>query len=243
MATLMSSFNEIGGLPSSGNPHLLTGILRDEWRFDGVVVSDWTSVAELVPHGYAADRTEAGRLALSAGVDIDMASGIYGVDLVAAARAGRVPMAVIDRAVRRVLRIKERAGLFEDPYRHSDPEREKRAMLTPAHREAAREVARGSIVLLGNRDEVLPLSTSLGTIAVIGPLADDGDASLGPWAMRGERRDVVTVLGGIRRALSDQRGADRQSPGRGDTWDAAPQAPGSGPRRPFLVSRARRLGD
>jgi beta-glucosidase len=221
--TIMSSFNEIGGIPASGNPRILTGLLRDEWGFEGLVVSDWESVRELIPHGFAADRAEAGRLALVAGVDIDMASGIYGTDLPAEARAGRVPMAVIDRAVRRVLRAKQRAGLFDDPYRHSDVEREKRAILAPAHREAAREVARASIVLLGNRDRVLPLSPELRSVAVIGALADDRDSVLGPWALFGQGKDAVTVLEGIRRALPaarvvHERGVPVQS--AGDSEDA-----------------------
>ena len=203
--TIMSSFNEVGGIPVSGDPRLLTGLLRDRWGFQGLVVSDWESVRELIPHGFAADRAEAGRIALTAGVDIDMASGIYGRDLPAEARAGRMPMAVIDRAVRRVLRAKQRAGLFDDPFRHSDVEREKRAILAPPHREAAREVARASIVLLGNREQVLPLSTELRTIAVIGPLADDPASVLGPWALFGQPKDSITVLEGIRRALPKAR--------------------------------------
>ncbi len=219
--TVMSSFNEVGGIPVSGDPRLLTGLLRDRWGFEGLVVSDWESVRELIPHGFAADRAEAGRIALTAGVDIDMASGIYGGDRPAAARAGRVPMAVIDRAVRRVLRAKQRAGLFDDPFRHSDVEREKRAILAPPHREAAREVARASIVLLGNRDLVLPLSSELRTIAVIGPLADDPASVLGPWALFGQPVDSITVLEGIRRALpgarvQHERGVAAQSEGDDD---------------------------
>ncbi|HKE14300.1 MAG TPA: glycoside hydrolase family 3 N-terminal domain-containing protein [Kofleriaceae bacterium] len=205
VATVMSSFNEIAGVPSSGNPRLLTGILRDRWGFGGLVVSDWASVKELVAHGFAADRADAGRIALAAGVDIDMASGIYGADLPAEARAGRVPMAVIDRAVRRVLRAKQRAGLFDDPYRHSDAGREKRFILAPAHRAAAHEAALQSIVLLGNRGGVLPLSPELRTVAVIGPLADAREDVLGPWALFGEPKDAVTVLDGIRRALPGAR--------------------------------------
>jgi len=205
VASFMSSFNEIAGVPSTANRRLLTAILRGEWQFDGLVVSDWSSVGELVAHGFAGDRAHAGRLALAAGTDIDMASGIYGADLIADARAGRLSAAVIDRAVRRVLRAKERAGLFDDPYRHSDAERERRVTLTTAHREAARRVARESIVLLGNRGGLLPLSPAISTLAVIGPLADDREASLGPWSMRGEPKDAVTVLDGIRRALPRAR--------------------------------------
>ncbi len=219
--TIMSSFNEVGGIPASGDPHILTGVLRDQWGFEGLVVSDWESVRELIPHGFAADRAEAGRLALVAGVNIDMASGIYGTNLPAEARAGRVPMAVIDRAVRRVLRAKQRAGLFDDPYRHSDVEREKRAILAPAHREAAREVARASIVLLGNRERVLPLSPELRTVAVIGPLADDAASVLGPWALFGQPQDAITLLEGVRRALPSakvvhERGVAVESEGERD---------------------------
>ncbi len=201
VGTFMSSFNEIAGIPSTGNPFLLTTVLRDEWKFDGFVVSDWNSIGEMVNHRSAADRTEAGVQALTAGTDMDMMSAIYPDELVQAARAGKVPVAVIDRAVRRVLEVKERLGLFEDPYRGADPARERAAILAPAHRAAARDVARQSIVLLRNEGGLLPLDKNVRRIAVIGPLADNPGAMLGPWAGQGRPEDVTTLLSALRAYL------------------------------------------
>ena len=206
VATMMSGFNDLGGTPASAHRGLLDGVLRREWGWGGFVVSDWESVGELVKHGLAADRAEAGRLALTAGVDMEMVSKTYIRELVADARAGRVPMATIDRSVRRVLAAKQRLGLFDDPYRYSDPAREKARILTPEHRAAARAMARESIVLLGNRAGVLPLAADrLRTVAVIGPLADSQQVPLGPWSVPGRAADVVSVLAGLRAALPDAR--------------------------------------
>lgn len=200
-ATVMAAFNEIAGVPAHADRRLLQDVLREEWGFDGMVVSDWTGVLELIAHGVAADRVEAGRLALKAGVDMDMISGIYGRDLPEVVREGRLDEALVDAAVRRVLEAKYRLGLFDDPYRYSDPAREQALTLTPEHRALAREIAQQSIVLLKN-DGVLPLSKDVGTLAVIGPLADDGVTSLGGWAGAGRAEDAVTVLDGIRQAVS-----------------------------------------
>jgi beta-glucosidase len=167
-------------------------------------------------HGVAATPAAAGALALRAGVDVDMVSAIYVDDLPPLVRAGKVPVALVDEAVRRVLRAKYKLGLFQDPYRYNDPQRERDSILTPAHIAAAREVARESIVLLKNERKVLPLSKQLGMIAVIGPLADDAESALGPWAAEGRPESVVTVLAGIRHAVSPQtkvrymKGADVQ---------------------------------
>ncbi|MGH7563900.1 MAG: glycoside hydrolase family 3 N-terminal domain-containing protein, partial [Gemmatimonadota bacterium] len=200
--SIMAAFNEIGGTPMHAHDALIDGLLREQWGWDGILVSDYTGVLELIEHGVAADSTEAGILALAAGVDVDMVSGIYGEKLAEAVRAGRLDEAVVDEAVRRVLGAKAALGLFEDPYRYSDPERERAVTLTAEHRRAAREVAREAIVLLQN-DGTLPLAKDLGTVAVIGPLADDRDAPLGPWAAAGRTEDVVTVLEGIRSALPE----------------------------------------
>ncbi|MGH7572214.1 MAG: glycoside hydrolase family 3 N-terminal domain-containing protein [Gemmatimonadota bacterium] len=202
VASIMAAFNEIGGTPMHANDSLIDGLLRQQWGWDGVLVSDYTGVLELIQHGVAADSVEAGILALEAGVDVDMMSGIYGEKLAEAVRAGRLDEAEVDEAVRRVLRAKAALGLFQDPYRYSDPERESAVILIAEHRRAAREVAREAIVLLQN-DGTLPLAKDLGAIAVIGPLADDRDAPLGPWAAAGRPDDVVTVLEGIRAALPE----------------------------------------
>jgi beta-glucosidase len=190
--SIMSAFNEIAGIPSSANPWLTNTVLRGEWGFDGLVVSDWTSIAELIPHGIAATRADAGRLALAAGVDMDMVSQIYLDSLPALVQSGRVPITQVDSAVRRILREKLRLGLFEDPNRGV------MATPPPLDRELARRVARESIVLLRNEGGLLPLGANAKTIAVIGPLAADSVAPLGPWHTRGQPGDVVSVLTAIR---------------------------------------------
>src|SRR6184192_4048623 len=197
-ATVMTSFNEIGGIPSTASPWLMTTLLRREWGFRGFVVSDWTAVAELLNHGVAGTRADAGKLALEAGVDMDMVSRIYVNDLPALVRAGRIPMAVVNEAVRRVLRAKAALGLFDDPYHGASPERERAALLAPEHRQLARRVAEESIVLLKNDSQLLPLGARVHSIAVIGPLADDKTAALGSWPGRGEPQDAVTALEGIK---------------------------------------------
>src|SRR5881398_1685356 len=196
--SIMTSFNEIGGVPSHANRWLVTTLLRDEWRFPGFVVSDWTGVEELRNHGVAGSRADAGKVALEAGVDMDMVSRIYLEDLPALVRAGRIPIATVDAAVRRVLAGKRALGLFDDPYRGSSVERERSVLLTPEQRQLARTVAQEAIVLLKNDGNLLPLGPTRHTLAVIGPLADDHVAALGPWAGRGDPHDAVTPLEGIK---------------------------------------------
>ena len=191
VASLMSAFNDISGVPASGNAWLTDTVLRREWGFTGFVVSDWTSVNELVNHGVAGSQAEAGRRALTAGVDMDMQSSIYVDSLAALVRSNRIPMAVVDSAVMRILRAKQRLGLFTDPYR---------ARTSPANAELralARRVGGESIVLLRNERSLLPLPKS-GPIAVIGPLADNKEEPLGPWHTQGRAEDVVSVLQGIK---------------------------------------------
>src|SRR5213082_3022681 len=196
--SVMTSFNEIGGIPSTASPWLMTTLLRREWGFRGFVVSDWTAVAELLKHGVAGTRADAGKLALEAGVDMDMVSRIYVNDLPALVRAGRIPMAVVNEAVRRVLRAKAALGLFDDPYHGATPERERAALLAPEHRQLARRVAEEAIVLLKNDAQLLPLGSRVRTVAVIGLLADDKVSALGSWPGRGDPRDAVTPLEGIK---------------------------------------------
>src|SRR6266446_4335397 len=191
VASIMSAFNDISGVPASGNAWLTDTVLHREWRFSGFVVSDWTSVAELINHGVAGSQAEAGRRALTAGVDMDMQSSIYVDSLAALVRSNRIPMAVVDSAVMRLLRAKMRLGLFRDPYRArtAPPNAELRAI--------ARRVSGESIVLLKDERSLLPLPKS-GPIAVIGPLADNKEEPLGPWHTQGRGEDVVTVLQGIK---------------------------------------------
>jgi beta-glucosidase len=201
-ATFMAGFNDIAGVPDHANPRLLTDILRREWGFDGLVVSDWTGVAELVNHGVGADNAAVGKAALDAGVDVDMVSEIYVKSLPALVRSGAVSMATLDEAVRRMLRLKYRLGLFTDPYRAIDPARERAAMLTAENRSLARDAGRRSIVLLKNDGNLLPLRKEVRTLAVIGALAADSGAGIGNWSAFGRSEDAVSVLTGIRRAVS-----------------------------------------
>ncbi len=190
VGSIMSAFNEIGGIPSSANPWLTNTVLRREWGFQGFVVSDWTSIAELRAHGIAASAADAGRLALAAGVDMDMVAGIYVDSLPALVRSGKVPITEVNEAVRRVLRAKFRLGLFDDPYRALPP--------VPQDRALARRAAQESIVLLKNESGLLPIAATTKTIAVIGPLAADTVDPLGPWSGQSNPGDVVSVLAGIR---------------------------------------------
>ena len=196
--TFMASFNEIDGVPSSGSRFLLTTILRDEWKFDGFVVSDWNSIGELIPHGFAANPGEAAERAINAGLDMDMESHCYRDSLESLVRQGRVTIATLDEAVRRVLRVKFRLGLFSDPYHGATPERERQELRNPAHVAAARKMARESIVLMKNAGSLLPLPPNLKSIAVIGPLASNHGDLVGTWAGPTDTNDVVTLLDGIR---------------------------------------------
>jgi beta-glucosidase len=202
VATVMTSFNEIGGVPSTGNAHLLGDILRGEWGFTGFVVSDWDAIGEMVPHGFAKDLRDAARKAIVAGVDMDMESRAYLPHLPGMVRSGALEEKTVDEAARRILRLKFRLGLFDDPYRRCDAEREKQVLLSPAHLAASREVARKSIVLLKNDGDLLPLDKGLSTIAVIGPFAADKDAPLGNWRARAVARSAVSLLEGIKAAVS-----------------------------------------
>jgi len=200
-ATVMPSFNDIGGIPAHSSDWLLDDVLRGRWGFTGVVVSDWGGIGEMVPHGVAATTGAAGILAIRAGVDVDMSDGIYADSLAAAVRAGRLREAFVDSSVHRLLRLKYALGLFQDPYRFTDVEREKRFTLAPEHLRAARIAAREGIVLLKNANRTLPLRKDLRTIAVIGPLADDARSAMGNWAADGRPDETVSVLAGIRATL------------------------------------------
>ncbi|HZH80570.1 MAG TPA: glycoside hydrolase family 3 N-terminal domain-containing protein, partial [Gemmatimonadales bacterium] len=196
--SIMSAFNEIGGVPSTANRWLLTDVLRGEWGFRGVVVSDWTSVKELQAHGVAGSPTAAGALALQAGVDMDMQSNIYADDLSAVVRAGGLREATVDEAVRRVLRAKIRLGLFYDPYRPTGHGDGTSVPFTTVARRVARTMATEAIVLLKNDRGLLPLTRRATRVAVIGPLAASREDPLGPWHARGDSTDVVSVLAGLR---------------------------------------------
>ncbi len=202
VGTLMNSFNEIAGVPSTANPYILRDKLKGEWGFTGFVVSDWNSVGELVNHGVAADKSQAAELAIKAGSDMDMCSNSYIKNLPALVKSGAVDEKLIDDAVRRILRIKFRLGLFDDPYRYCSTEREKELLLYPSHVEHARDIARKSIVLLKNDNKILPLSKKTRTIAVIGPLADSQADLISNWSAKGRPEEAVSLLTGIRKKLT-----------------------------------------
>jgi beta-glucosidase len=198
--TVMSAFNCLSGFPASANRHTLTEILRDEWKFRGFVVSDWDAVGELIPHGVAADETEAARLALTAGVDMEMASSDYFGTLKQQVEQGKVPESVVDEAVRRVLTVKFTKGLFENPY--VDEARCKTAFLAPDAIALAREAAAKSCVLLKNENGVLPLSPHVKNIALIGPFADTAEELVGPWHSCAHTNDIVSLADAMRGKLN-----------------------------------------
>jgi len=202
VATMMSGFNELNGIPATGNTYLLTDILRQEWGFEGFVVSDWTSINEMVMHGAAGDEKEAAELAMLAGVDMDMMGDLYQSYLQNLVQSGRISETSIDESVRRILTLKYKLGLFEDPFRYCDREREQHLVFHSDHLLAAREVATKSIVLLKNKNQTLPLEPSISKIAVIGPLADNHEELNGTWAATGEAERSVTLLEGINNAVS-----------------------------------------
>lgn len=199
VGTLMSAFNDINGTPATANYFTLTEVLRNQWGFTGFVVSDWNSIGELVAHGVAADVTEATQKSLLAGVEMDMQGIQYREHLTGLVQSGQISTATLDQAVRRVLRIKFQLGLFEKPF--VEPDREKAILLNPAHLKTAREVAQQAIVLLKNDRQILPLSKTITSIALIGPLAKADLDLLGCWFGRGEAEEVTTVFAGIQAKL------------------------------------------
>jgi beta-glucosidase len=198
--SVMSAFNEINGVPASANPLTLRTVLRQEWGFEGVVLSDYNAIRELIDHGFAADLQEAALKSVLTGVDMDMMGHAYSAHLVELVRGGHVPEAVVDEAVRRILRLKAMLGLMDRPY--TDEALQEEIVLCDEHRQSALEVAHRSMVLLKNEGGVLPLAPA-GRVAVIGPLADDHDAPLGCWRCVGQSTDVESVLDGIRQVWSD----------------------------------------
>ena len=199
VGTFMSAFNDLNGVPTSANPHTLTHVLRDEWKFDGFVVSDYTSVEELMKHGTAANGADAAGQALNAGVDMEMVSRIYGKHGSDLIKEGKLTQRNVDEAVRRILRIKFRLGLFESPY--ADEDLERRVIFNSAYVAAARELAARSMVLLKNDKQLLPLNKNLKSIALIGPLADSQKDMIGSWTGDGREADAVTLLQGIKTKL------------------------------------------
>ena len=195
-AMVMTSFNTLDHVPSTGNKWLMQEVLRKEMGFDGVLISDWAAIEELVFQGVAADRKEAARLAMEAGVDIDMVTGCYINHLKELVEANQIREQQIDEAVMRILELKNRLGLFENPYKDADDDKAAELCLCEEHRKLARKAAADSMVLLKNEDEILPLSESSGQIAVIGPYAEEGRL-YGAWSLQGTDADTVTIKEGI----------------------------------------------
>ena len=216
--SVMSAFNDLNGVPTSGNKWLLTDVLHGEWGFAGFVVSDYTSEQELVAHGYAADGRDAARLALLAGVDMSMKSGLYIKHIPELVQSGDVPIARVDQAVRRVLMTKAALGLFDDPYRGSDVRTERRVTGSREHLALAREAGRKSIVMLKNEGDLLPLPKSGKRIALIGPFGADKSDVFGPWSVFKDTALAVSLEEGLRAALGEDahltvvRGSDVEAP-------------------------------
>lgn len=199
--TFMSAFNSINGVPATSNRWLLTDLLRKEWKFKGFVVSDWNAVQELKAHGVAETDEDAAMAAFNAGVDMNMTDGLYNRCLEKLVRENRIDMNEIDTSVERILRAKYALGLFEDPYRFLDNQRESREVRSASAMALARKAAASSMVLLKNANALLPLSKQTKRIALVGPLADNRAEVMGSWKARGEDKDVVTVLEGIKNKL------------------------------------------
>jgi len=204
VATFMGGYHELNGVPVTTHAYLLQEVLREDWGFEGFVVSDYNSVKEVASHGQAADLSGSAALSLQAGSDMDMGSLTYHYHLQELVASGQLDESVIDQAVARILRVKFELGLFDDPYRYCDAEREKRWLSAPEHQEAARSVARQSIVLLKNEQELLPLSQQK-RIALIGPLIKDKDNPLGSWRARGIDSSAVSISEGLQSAWPDAR--------------------------------------
>jgi len=208
VASIMSSFNDLNGIPASANHFTLTEVLRNEWKWDGVVVSDWNSVGELVNHGYAKNKAEAAFLAFTAGVNIDMVGdtivgNIYSPNLKNLVEQGRIPIENINDAVRNVLNMKFKLGLFDNPY--VDIDYFERNELRKSYKDSvALQLAKESIVLLKNENNLLPLNKNIKSVALIGPLADNHEDLLGSWAAFGVEENVVTVLRGLKNILGDK---------------------------------------
>lgn len=204
VATVMTSFNELDGTPATANSYLMNDVLRKEWGFKGMVVTDYTSIMEMLNHGNVADSADATQATINAGVDMDMQAGFFQLKLPQLVKEGKVSEEVLNTAVRRVLRLKFELGLFDDPYRYSNEQRQKETIMKPEFIEAARDVARKSIVLLKNNG-VLPLSKTTRTIALIGPLGKSKVDMIGAWSAAGKGDSAVSIFEGIRNKVPNTR--------------------------------------
>lgn len=203
VATFMNAFNEHEGVPATGSHFLQNDLLKGQWRYPGLIVSDWGSIGEMIAHGYSADLANAAEQAINAGNDIDMESSAYIDHLQALVESGAVSEETVDNAVRRVLTLKHKLGLFDNPYGYADAAREQSLIGHQDHHAVARAAAQKSIVLLKNANNILPLKTSGQRIAVIGPLANDKDSPLGNWRAKAIAHSAVSLLEGVNAAVDD----------------------------------------
>lgn len=199
-ATFMTSFNDNDGIPSTGNSFILRDILRDEWGFDGLVVSDWASASEMLAHGFAEDEADVARIAANAGVDMEMVSYTFVNELPNLLKSGKVQQVTIDNAVRNILRIKFRLGLFENPYAD---ENQPSVFYAPSHLEAAKRAAVESTILLKNEKSILPLTAAVKRVAIVGPLAHAPYEQLGTWVFDGDKNYTQTPLQAIKKMVGD----------------------------------------
>lgn len=210
--TMMNSFNILNGVPATGNSFLQRDILKGRWKFDGFVVSDWASVREMIAHGFAKDGADATAKAVIAGSDMDMESHLYVEELVKLVKEDKVKEALVDDAVRRILRVKFELGLFDDPYKYCDEKREKATIGNKANNDAVLDMAKKSIVLLKNEKGLLPLKKSGQKIALIGALGNDKNSPLGSWRIASDDNTAVSVLEGMQQykdnQLTFEKGAD-----------------------------------
>ncbi len=202
VSTFMNSFNTVDEIPATGSSFLQRDILKGEWGFNGFVVSDWGSIGEMIPHGYARDGAHAAEIAANAGSDMDMESSLYIRKLDELVTSGKVDISLIDDAVKRILVVKYDLGLFDDPYKYCNEEREKNILGSKENQDEVLEIAKKSIVLLKNENQLLPLKKKNQTIALIGQLANDKNSAIGNWRGRGASNSAVSVLEGLNSSLS-----------------------------------------
>ncbi len=204
VGSFMTSFNDLNGVPCTSNEYLYKDVLRDQWNFNGLVVTDYTAITELIPHGYASDAKHAAEASLNAGIDMDMISEAFVSHLGELVEEGKVSETQIDVAVARILEMKFLLGLFDDPYRYCDVDREKATLMKPEFLHLAEEAAKGSIVLLKNEDNILPIKKAKDLkVAVIGPFVDERESLNGEWAMKGDRSKSVTLREGLQSKYAD----------------------------------------
>jgi beta-glucosidase len=210
--TFMNSFNELNGIPATGNSYLQREVLKGDWKFDGFVVSDWGSINEMISHGYAKDSKQAAEIAINAGSDMDMESSAYVEHLVTLVKEGKVKESDVDDAAKRILKVKFELGLFDNPYKYCDENREKETVGKAEFQQGVLDMAKKSIVLLKNEKELLPLKKSGQKIALIGALANDKTSPLGSWRLAADENSAVSVLEGLQNYKGNQltfaKGAD-----------------------------------